>query len=78
MLLLIEQLTEDTTIFMSTHILSDVERVCNVVAIIDKGKLATTSPVEELRQRHAYSVFELELEFEEDAARTFDKLLSKT
>jgi len=54
--------------------LSDVERVCDVVAIINKGKLATTSPVEELRQRHAYSVFQLE--FEEDAAPLIARLES--
>ena len=64
-LLLIERLSQETTIFMSTHILSDVERVCDTVGIIDRGKLVTQSTVEELRQRYARSAFELE--FEEDA-----------
>ena len=35
----IMHLKKDITIFMSTHILSDVERICDAVAIIDKGKL---------------------------------------
>ena len=65
-LLLIERLSRETTIFMSTHILSDVERVCNTVGIIDRGRLVTQSTVEELRQRYAHSAFELE--FEEDAS----------
>lgn len=73
-LLLIERLSKETTVFMSTHILSDVERVCDVVAIIDRGKLVTQSPVEELRQRYARSVFELE--FEEDAGPLIAKLES--
>lgn len=63
---LIERLKEEATIFMSTHILSDVERVCDVVGIIDRGKLVIKAPVVELKQRYARSVFELQ--FEEDAA----------
>ncbi len=37
---LIGRLKEEATVFMSTHILSDVERVCDCVGIIDKGKSA--------------------------------------
>jgi ABC-2 type transport system ATP-binding protein len=55
-----------TTVFMSSHILADVERVCDQVAIIDKGKLVVQSGVQELRQQFAPPV--LELEFEEPAA----------
>ena len=51
-----------TTIFLSSHILADVERVCDVVGIIDKGKLVVESGVDELRQRFAHSLFEVEFE----------------
>jgi len=51
-----------TTVFMSSHILADVERICDVVAIIDKGKLVVESGVEELRQRFASPIFEIEFE----------------
>ena len=61
-----------TTIFMSSHILADVERVCDVVGIIDRGRLVVESGVEELRQRFAHPVFEIE--FEEPAA-SFVRLL---
>jgi ABC-2 type transport system ATP-binding protein len=71
-LLLIERLSRETTIFMSTHILSDVERVCDTVGIIDRGRLVIESTVEELRQRYARSAFELE--FEEDAAPLLTRL----
>ena len=71
-LLLIERLGRETTIFMSTHILSDVERVCDTVGIIDRGRLVIESTVEELRQRYARSTFELE--FEEDAAPLIARL----
>jgi ABC-2 type transport system ATP-binding protein len=46
---------EGRTIFMSSHNLAEVERVCNRVAIIRAGHLMTLQRVEELvarRQRH--------------------------
>ncbi len=69
---LIKRLSAETTVFMSTHILSDVERVCDVVGIINQGKLVTTSPVAELQERYARSIFELE--FEEDASPFISRL----
>jgi ABC-2 type transport system ATP-binding protein len=57
---------------MSTHILSDVERVCDTVGIIDHGRLIIQSTVDELRQRYARSAFELE--FEEDASPLLARL----
>ncbi len=41
-----------TTVFMSTHILSDVEALCDEVAIMRGGKLAATGDLEELLERH--------------------------
>jgi ABC-2 type transport system ATP-binding protein len=40
--------TNGTTVFMSTHILSDVEALCDKVAILRKGKLAATGSLDEL------------------------------
>jgi ABC-2 type transport system ATP-binding protein len=37
-----------TTIFFSTHILADVEELCSAVAVIRKGHLTHSSPIEEL------------------------------
>ena len=57
-LALIQQLRarDGITIFMSTHILADVERTCDTVAIIDQGKLLTVADQEELRRRYAVPV----------------------
>jgi len=38
---LIETLRGQTTILLSTHILADVERVCDVIGIVNKGRLIT-------------------------------------
>ena len=46
-----EKAGEGTTIFMSSHVLSDVEKVCNRVAIIKEGKIATEEKVEDLRKK---------------------------
>ena len=46
---LIAELREKgTTIFMSTHILSDIEALCDRVAIMRNGKLAATGKLDEL------------------------------
>jgi ABC-2 type transport system ATP-binding protein len=60
---------------MSTHILSDVERVCDSLAVVNKGKLITTSTVSDLHARFALSSFEIE--FEEDPAEFVPVLESK-
>jgi ABC-2 type transport system ATP-binding protein len=41
-----------TSVFFSTHILSDVERVCDTVAILDRGRLVVQAPIGELKARY--------------------------
>ncbi len=43
-----ERLRKYTTIFYSTHILDDVQRVSDTVAIMNQGKLVAQAPIEEL------------------------------
>lgn len=45
-----ERLRRHTTIFYSTHILSDVQRVSDSVAILNRGRLVTQAPIEQLLQ----------------------------
>lgn len=49
--LLLEEQTRGKTIFMSSHIMSDVEKVCQRVAVIRNGELVTVEEVEKLRER---------------------------
>ncbi|HOX41236.1 MAG TPA: ABC transporter ATP-binding protein [bacterium] len=62
----IESLKKDMTILLSTHILSDVDRICDDVAIINKGKLITFSPLSELKGKYSTQI--LEVEFSNDPA----------
>ena len=57
---LIGNLRGQCTVVMSTHILADVERVCDVVGIIAKGRMLVQSPRQELLERYAVPAFEVE------------------
>jgi ABC-2 type transport system ATP-binding protein len=57
---LIENLRGQCTVVMSTHILADVERVCDVVGIIAKGRLLVQARRDELLERYAVPAFEVE------------------
>lgn len=59
---LITQLRSRCTIFMSTHILADVERVCDSVGILNHGKLVVEARQDELLARYTIPAFELECE----------------
>jgi ABC-2 type transport system ATP-binding protein len=57
---LIERLRGQCTVFMSTHILADVERVCDGVGIIARGRLVTQGLRADLLAQYAIPAFELE------------------
>ena len=59
---LIGRLRGESTVLMSTHILTDVERICDRVAILDHGRLVTEAPMSELLGRHARPILELDPE----------------
>ncbi|HEX5735002.1 MAG TPA: ABC transporter ATP-binding protein [Blastocatellia bacterium] len=44
------------TVFMSSHVLSEVERVCDRVGLLRRGELVLLSPVEEIRNLAARRV----------------------
>jgi ABC-2 type transport system ATP-binding protein len=57
---MIETMHGKTTIFLSTHILADVERVCDMVGIVAQGKLITQDQREALLDRFVTPLFEIE------------------
>lgn len=40
----------DTTIVFSTHILSDVERICDTIGVLDKGKMVLQGKLQEIKK----------------------------
>jgi ABC-2 type transport system ATP-binding protein len=57
---LLDKLRGAFTVFFSTHILADVERICDTIAIIHKGQLLLVAGRDELRERYPLNTAVLE------------------
>lgn len=62
------------TILLSTHILSDIERVCDEVSIIDQGKIVVSDNLENLIQKYVQPIFDIE--FEKDCTNIYETISS--
>lgn len=51
---------EKTTVLFSTHILSDVERICDEIGFLHEGKLAMQGKLEDVRRMRRKDGFEIE------------------
>lgn len=54
--------SEGITVFLSTHILNDIERVCDEVSILDEGRILISSNLKELEEKYIQPIFDVELE----------------
>ena len=59
---LLAGLRGQVTVFFSSHILADVERVCDIIGILHEGELLVVSEREALLDRYAQNAVELELD----------------
>ena len=66
-LALIAELRETATVIFSTHVLTDIERICDRVGILDHGRLVTEAPLDELLARYALPLYRLVPEPGQDA-----------
>ena len=57
---------EHTTVLFSTHILSDIERVCTDVAFLNDGKICLSGNISEVKSRYKVDRFLLKMERAED------------
>ncbi|MCJ7659209.1 MAG: ABC transporter ATP-binding protein [Anaerolineales bacterium] len=71
-----ERLQKYATIFYSTHILDDVQRVSDSVAILNHGKLVALAPVEELLAGNQGTIYSLVIEG--DAEPVQERVRSQT
>lgn len=58
---ILQSVTSETTVLFSTHILSDVERICTDVALLHSGNIVLQGTVDELKRAHAFDAFSVEL-----------------
>ena len=64
-----ERLRKYSTIFYSTHILDDVQRVSDTVAILNQGKLVAQAPIEELLNGSGETAYQLRAKGCSDSVR---------
>jgi ABC-2 type transport system ATP-binding protein len=50
---LIKNLGQDKTVILSTHIMQEVEAICDDIIIINKGRLVANTSLAELKKQHA-------------------------
>lgn len=67
---------EKTTVIFSTHILSDVERICDQVAILHQGQLVLNGSLHEMKQYRKQNLISLEFQKIEDKVRMLEALQS--
>lgn len=60
-------LKEQTTVLFSTHILSDVERICTDVAFLDNGVVEIQGKLSEIKTKYRSEEYQLEAENGEEA-----------
>lgn len=63
---------EETTVIFSTHILSDVERICTDVAFLNDGKIIMQGKTTEIKEKNQSGDMVLEFENESDAKKVLD------
>ena len=66
--------SSDTTVFLSSHILNDIEKVCDEVSILNDGKILISDSIENLKNKYIQPIFDIE--FEEECSDLTGKLLS--
>lgn len=67
---------DETTVIFSTHILSDVERICDKIAFLHNGEIALQGTLEEVKRLRGGTGLEIEFCKPEDACR-FQKLYAE-
>lgn len=66
-----------TTILFSTHILSDVERICDRIALLNKGKIMLCGTVSEIKNKHHHDGLLIEFATIKDLDTLVKELLLK-
>lgn len=74
---ILKQIKGKTTVVFSTHILSDVERICDEVAVISAGKITMQKAMSELRVPHRAKAMTIEFKEEVDSDEVVRVLTEK-
>ncbi|BCN30782.1 ABC transporter ATP-binding protein [Anaeromicropila herbilytica] len=64
---ILQSIKKQTTVIFSTHILSDVERICDEIGLLHNGTLALNGTLEEIRNMRKSDGFMIEFDKVDDA-----------
>ena len=67
---ILRKISSTTTVLFSTHILSDVERICDHAALLNQGKIVVGGTLSEIKALHGHESLLLEFPTD-DALHTF-------
>ena len=68
-LTILDGFRETTTVFYSTHILDDVQRISDTVCILNNGEIAAQGPIQQLLAGSSGPSFSVEIQGDADRAR---------
>lgn len=63
---ILSSVREETTVLFSTHILTDVERICDNIAFLNQGKIVLSGSLDKVKDSHKTFGMEILFENEED------------
>lgn len=72
---ILQLVKEKTTVLFSTHILSDVERICDEVALLHDGKIIIQGTLEDIKKMKKSNGFEIDFVNIEDSYKLEKQLL---
>lgn len=77
---LIKNIGKNKTVFLSTHIMQEVEAICDRVIIINKGKIVTDNQIENLLKNKTQQIIEVEFDkqINLDLLQNINNLVSAT
>lgn len=73
---ILSSVKNETTVIFSTHILSDVERICDEIAFLNDGKIVLQGTLEEVKNIHKNMGLEIEFQKESDL-ESFSQIYSE-
>lgn len=63
---------EQTSVLFSTHILSDIEKICDSIALLESGNILISGTISEIKRLRCEPDIELVLQNSDDARKLFD------
>jgi len=74
---ILQKVKGKTTVIFSTHILSDVERICDEITVLHEGKIALSGSIAALKSKHKQDGISVEFGTLEDKTKFLDCLQPK-